>query len=148
MAYKVIVVGTDGSERAAVAVGEALTLAKGSGAKVHAVHAVSHGVATGFHDSVGGQIDVRKSREALDNMNAQLLAEAERQGVPLQVHNPGSSDVADALLSIAEAVHADLVVVGNRGMSGMTRFVLGSVPNKVAHQCPCSVLIVNTDSST
>ncbi len=148
MSYQVIVVGTDGSERAAVAVGEAFALAKGSGAKVHAVHAVPHAVATGFHDSVGGQIDIRKSREAVDNIKTQLVAEAERQGIPLEVHNPGTGDAADALLGIAETVHADLVVVGNRGMSGMTRFVLGSVPNKVAHHCPCSVLIVNTDSST
>jgi len=35
--------------------------------------------------------------------------------------------------------------VGNRGMSGMKRFVLGSVPNRVSHKCPCSVLIVNTE---
>src|SRR5271157_3316284 len=124
MSYKVVVVGTDGSERAAVAVAEALTLAKGSGAEVHAVHVVSPAVAAGFHDSVGGQVEVRKQRDALDNIQAQLLADAERQGVSLQVHSPGSGDAADALLSIAEEVHADLVVVGNRGMSGITRFVL------------------------
>ena len=61
-----------------------------------------------------------------------------------EVHNP-HGDPAEALISVAEAVDADLVVVGNRGMTGMTRFVLGSVPNKVSHHCPCSLLIVNTD---
>jgi nucleotide-binding universal stress UspA family protein len=40
-----------------------------------------------------------------------------------------------------------LVVVGNRGMTGMRRFVLGSVPNKVAHSCSASVLIVNTSQA-
>ena len=39
------------------------------------------------------------------------------------------------------------VVVGNRGMTGMRRFVLGSVPNKVAHNCPVSVLIVDTSQA-
>ena len=29
-------------------------------------------------------------------------------------------------------------------MSGVKRFVLGSVPNKVSHHCPCSLLIVDT----
>ena len=43
-------------------------------------------------------------------------------------------------------VKADLVVVGNRGMSGMKRFILGSVPNKIAHHAPCSVLIVDTST--
>ena len=52
---------------------------------------------------------------------------------------------AEALIELAEKLHADLVVVGNRGMSGMKRFVLGSVPNRVSHKCPCSVLIVNTE---
>jgi nucleotide-binding universal stress UspA family protein len=47
---------------------------------------------------------------------------------------------------VAETVHADLVVIGNRGMSGVKRLVLGSVPNKVSHRCPCSVLIVDTDA--
>ncbi|HYM58651.1 MAG TPA: universal stress protein [Solirubrobacteraceae bacterium] len=33
---------------------------------------------------------------------------------------------------------------GNRGMTGAKRFLLGSVPNKVSHHAPCSVLIIRT----
>ena len=44
----------------------------------------------------------------------------------------------------AEEKNADLIVVGNRGMTGASRFVLGSVPNKVSHHAPCSVMIVRT----
>src|SRR5271166_713972 len=142
MPYRVIVVGTDGSERAGVAVGEALALAKASGGKVHAVHVVHPAVEAGYVESRTGQIAIDRMREDVDNINSQLLAEADRQGVSIEVHNPGSSDAADALLRVAENVDADLVVVGNRGVSGITRFVLGNVPNKVVHHCPCSVLIV------
>ena len=39
---------------------------------------------------------------------------------------------------------ADLIVVGNKGMTGAKRFLLGSVPNKVSHHAPCSVLIIRT----
>ena len=39
---------------------------------------------------------------------------------------------------------ADLVVVGNRGMMGARRFITGSVPNRVAHHCPCHLLVVHT----
>ena len=73
------------------------------------------------------------------------MAEAVRQGVTAEVHNPGNSDPADALIAAAESLGADLVIVGNKGTSGVSRFVLGSVPNKVVHHCPCSVLIVNTE---
>ena len=38
----------------------------------------------------------------------------------------------------------DLLVVGNRGMTGISRFLLGSVPNKVSHHTPCPLLIVHT----
>ena len=51
--------------------------------------------------------------------------------------------VGDALIDVAEQVNADLLVVGNRGMSGVRR-MLGSVPNKVSHHCPCTLLIVDT----
>jgi len=64
--------------------------------------------------------------------------------VSAEVHNV-EGDPADMLLKVAELVHADLVVIGNKGMGGVKRLVLGSVPNKVSHHCPCSLLIVNTD---
>ena len=53
-------------------------------------------------------------------------------------------DPADAILDVAEESGADLVVVGNKGMTGAKRFLLGSVPNKVSHHAPCSVLIIRT----
>ncbi len=144
--YKVIVVGTDGSDRAGIAVREAFALAKMTGAKVHAVHAV-HPAATGFSDVPGtAQSTSASLRDHADHVGTGLLAQAESHGVSAEVHNP-DGDPADALISVAQAIDADLIVVGNRGMAGMKRFVLGSVPNKVAHQCPCSLLIVDTDRS-
>ena len=45
---------------------------------------------------------------------------------------------------MAEERGADLIVVGNKGMTGARRFLLGSVPNKISHHAPCSVLIIRT----
>ncbi len=53
-------------------------------------------------------------------------------------------DPADAILDVAEETEAGLIVVGNKGMTGAKRFLLGSVPNKVSHHAPCSVLIIRT----
>jgi nucleotide-binding universal stress UspA family protein len=143
--YKVIVVGTDGSERATVAVNQALELAKMCGAKLHAVHVVHPAVKSGFSDTSGGQFEIDAMRERAEKSGAQLLADAKRHGVDAEMHHPSGGEPADALISIAEATGADLIVVGNRGMTGMKRFVLGSVPNKVSHNCPCNLLIVNTE---
>jgi nucleotide-binding universal stress UspA family protein len=72
-------------------------------------------------------------------------ARAEQAGVKCESHVvPG--DAADALVDVAEQLGADLIVIGNRGMTGVRRFVLGSVPNKVSHHCPCSLMIVDTRS--
>jgi nucleotide-binding universal stress UspA family protein/nitrite reductase/ring-hydroxylating ferredoxin subunit len=55
-----------------------------------------------------------------------------------------NGDPADQICSLAETEQHGLVVVGNKGMSGSRRFLLGSVPNRVAHYCPSDVLIVRT----
>ena len=52
-------------------------------------------------------------------------------------------DPAKALLTVANEVGADLIVVGNKGMKGKGRFP-GSVPNDIAHQAPCDVLVVRS----
>ena len=142
--YKVIVVGTDGSERAGVAVKQALSWAKQFGATLHAVHVVHPAANSEFADSLQTQVQVSGMREEKDKVSAQVLADAEAEGVSVQIHTP-SGDPADAILGVAKSANADLIVVGNRGMSGVKRFVLGSVPNKIAHQSGCSVLIVDTD---
>ena len=53
-------------------------------------------------------------------------------------------DPADSILDVAEEKEADLIIVGNKGMTGAKRFLLGSVPNKISHHAPCSVLIIRT----
>ena len=82
-------------------------------------------------------------------MRAEVLAllesarrDAEAAGVSRVETFARVGDAADAILDVAEEQAADLIVVGNKGMTGATRFLLGSVPNKVSHHAPCSVLIV------
>ena len=66
-----------------------------------------------------------------------------RPGVEVETH-AREGDPADAILDVAEEKDADLIVVGNKGMTGAKRFLLGSVPNKVSHHAPCSVMIIRT----
>ncbi len=82
--------------------------------------------------------------EEAQRIRADFLARAARHRVPAEWET-SEGDPADALIKAAEAVKADLLVVGNRGMSGVRRFMVGSVPNRVSHHSPCSLLIVDTD---
>jgi nucleotide-binding universal stress UspA family protein len=145
MPPRVIVVGTDGTERGAGAVREALGLARASGATLHVVHVVHPAVEKGQVESQAWQATIDDIRGEVDSVRSALLAEAEQVGVPMEFHTPGGNDVVEVLITTADAVHADLLVVGNRGMKGASRFVLGSIPNKVAHHARCSVLIANTE---
>ena len=146
--YKVIVVGTDGSARAGIAVRQAVELAKPGGATLHLVHVVRTTAMLGseYGDAAAIAAAHMELHDDGERICAQAAADAKREGIPTQIHNV-DGDPADVLLKVAEAVDADLVVIGNRGMSGIKRFVLGSVPNKVSHHCPCSLLIVNTDAA-
>lgn len=66
----------------------------------------------------------------------------EDHGLDPKIHGKAAVP-ADAICKVATEVGADLIIVGNKGMKGVRR-VLGSVPNSVARQAPCSVLIVAT----
>jgi nucleotide-binding universal stress UspA family protein len=81
-----------------------------------------------------------------DLLLAKLRDSIVAQGVEASYH-PAAGDAADSIVKVADQVGADLIVVGNRGMKGVRR-VLGSVPNSVAHQANCSVLIVDTVSDS
>ena len=82
-------------------------------------------------------------REDVDATLEAAAAVAREAGVDVDVY-PRQGDPADAILDVAEEQEADLIIVGNKGMTGAKRFLLGSVPNKVSHHAPCSVLIIRT----
>ena len=142
-----IVVGTDGSDTAKQAVREATELAKQTGATLFLVSAFDpvpqsrlreerREAPSDIEHTVGPNEDVEAilSEAAQDAESAGVEVETvARQGEP-----------ADAILDVAEDQNADLIVVGNKGMTGAKRFLLGSVPNKVSHHAPSSVLIIRT----
>jgi nucleotide-binding universal stress UspA family protein len=128
-AYQTIVVGTDGSERAHRAVAIAADLALAYDATLHVIHAIQ-----GTRESI-----VQAGRVITDQVAAQL----EDHDVRVRTHQV-QGHAADALLDFACDVDADLIIVGNRGMTGKGRF-LGSVPNAIAHDARCAVMIVPTD---
>lgn len=136
--FKRIVVGTDGSGTAAVAVGHAADLAKAAGAELLVVSAYSQPkeVAQPFGTPEAPGIQIATG--LLEDVERHYAGEVNLRTIPRE----GSP--ADVIIETAEEENADLIVVGNRGMTGARRFVLGSVPNAVSHHAPCNVLIVHT----
>jgi nucleotide-binding universal stress UspA family protein len=145
--FKRIVVGTDGSETAAEAVRQAVELAKLTGATLSLVSAYQPASGRRVQaEQAEAPADVQYEIGPREDVNLILdaaAADAKGQGLEVQTH-PVEADPADAILNVAEETKADLVVVGNKGMTGARRYLLGSVPNNVSHHAPCSVMIVRT----
>ena len=122
--YQRILVGTDGSTTAAKAVERAVEVAASSGASLTIMTAA------------------RRARG--EAVVADAAARHAGSGVTIDTKVIEADPVA-ALISEAKDGAYDLLVMGNKGMTGLTRFFhLGSVPNKVTHHLPCSLLIVKT----
>ena len=83
------------------------------------------------------------AREDVDAALKDAAESLEEEGLTVDRY-AREGDPADAILDVAEETNADLIVVGNKGMTGAKRFLLGSVPNKVSHHAPCSVMIIRT----
>ena len=126
---------------------EAIELAAALGASIELVSA---------YEPVSNQRLREESRQAPEDLqwmvNPREDVEATLREAAEKVEAAGVSvttyaregDPADAILDVAEERGADLIVVGNKGMTGAKRFLLGSVPNKVSHHAPCAVMIVRT----
>jgi nucleotide-binding universal stress UspA family protein len=144
-AYRTVVVGTDGSDSSLRAVDRAGQIAAGSNAKLI--------VATAYFPQSEDQraADVLKEEGYQMAGNAPIYAilheateRAKAAGVTDVEERPVVGAPVDALVELAEDVKADLVVVGNVGLSTIAGRLLGSVPANVARRSKTDVLIVHT----
>ena len=137
---KMYVIGTDGSETAARAASRAGELARATGASVHVVCAYSRSGGTSLR--VGSDSFEMSSLSSAEQVAEQQAATFRSQGVEA-TSAALDQKPAEALVAEAERLEAELIIVGNRRMQGVSR-LLGSVANEVAHNAPCDVLVVKT----
>lgn len=148
MTYRSILVGTDGSETASEAVRHAARLAAATGARLTIATGYTPDPAAVERAQAEAPEDIRW--RITDSAAAEEKVAAARQealavgATRVNGRVAGGDDPAALLLDMADDVGADVIVVGSKGMSSPTRFILGNVPNKVSHHAPCDVLIVHT----
>jgi nucleotide-binding universal stress UspA family protein/nitrite reductase/ring-hydroxylating ferredoxin subunit len=130
MTYKKILVGTDGSPTAAVAEVAASSLAKALMADLLILTAYDP---AGTVEGKAGEV-LHRAVSVSKELGVEARTET-REGDP-----------SDAIMEAAEDHTCDLIVLGSVGMGAARRFVLGGVPDRVAHYAPCDLLIVKTAS--
>ena len=131
-----VLVGTDTSASADLAVGAAADLARACAAPLVVLY-------------VKPELDPREvfapAGSASPADPASYLDEIEHRFGDLEVATrqvPG--DPATTICEVAEDEGADVIVVGNRGLHGRRRWLIGSVPQVVLQHAPCSVMVVDT----
>ncbi len=128
-----ILVGTDTSAAADLAVEDAAQLARARGADLLVLH-------------------VRPAADLRAVIDPDKAADPDRHLARLRERFPDlttatrveTGDAAELLCSVADEIRADAIVVGNRGTHGSWWRVKDSVPNLVLRHAPCSVYIVDT----
>jgi nucleotide-binding universal stress UspA family protein len=139
-----IAVGTDGSDTASRAVDFAIDMAERYGSKL----VIASSYAPVPEDRLAKeQADAPQEiqwsinpMEDVESILREVEEKAKERGIRT-VSEARQGNPADMLCSVAEDQGADVLVVGNKGMH---RKFLGSVPNSVSHNAPCSVMIVKT----
>jgi nucleotide-binding universal stress UspA family protein len=142
-----ILVGVDLSPGSDAAVAQAMNVARHTGASVCLFHAgVIVDDPTGIPDSMAGTaaayLKIVKDQLAADRSALEALRER-LSGQGVEVSHMVADGFADtAIRDAAGELHADLVVIGTHGRTGLKRFLLGSVAERVVRIAPCSVLVV------
>jgi nucleotide-binding universal stress UspA family protein len=129
-----ILVATDRSETASRAVAWAADMAKRYEAELLVLQVIVPSAEPGAQESV----QVSYATRDLELYAEELAGPRGRARVVVD------EDPSAAIVEAAEEENADVVVVGNAGMSGRKEFLLGNVPNRVSHNARCTVVIVNS----
>ncbi|MCA1992291.1 MAG: universal stress protein [Coleofasciculus sp. S288] len=79
----------------------------------------------------------RDIEQQLQSYQAALLCQSELEIV--------TGDPAEEIIRLAHIHQADLIVIGNRGLTGVKRILEGSVSSQVVIDAPCSVLVVKQE---
>jgi nucleotide-binding universal stress UspA family protein len=143
-----IVVAVDGSEPGNLALDHAIDLARSLSAGLTIVHAVGEPVVPidvmGVYLDAGAQATYEKMR----TLGERILREAKERAIGLEANTlllqVGQQRVGDAIAAFADDVQADLVVLGTHGRTGLDRWLLGSVAERVAHRATVPTLLVRS----
>ena len=142
LAFQKIVVPIDFSDHASRALDMAIDLAKQSKGKIHLVHSYPINPILLSPYGVAMPPDIERSfREASDKQLKEWATRASKAGIEVEIVT--SSDApSEAIVRHAEKIHADLIVMGTRGLTGLKHVVLGSVAERTLRYAPCPVLTV------
>lgn len=141
--YKKILVPLDGSPLAEAALPHAEAIAKAEGAEIILLRIPVTPAAEFFTREPAMAVKIQKEEEAeaMKYINAKKLALSRHNIKVTAVTQDGP--VPDTILSVAEDTHADLIAMSTHGRTGIRRWLLGSVADRVVHLAHIPVMLIH-----
>ncbi len=145
--YQRIMVAVDGSDTSKRGLQEAINLAKDQKAKLAITHVIDLVVVYGAGQFPGAYIEAARdlARETIEHARKTSIA----TGIDPEIQSPeivtAGYHVADTIAQLARDWKADLLVVGTHGRRGVSRFLLGSVAERIVRVAPCPLLLVRSE---
>lgn len=146
MEFSHFLVPSDGSERSRRAIDQAVALAARLGARITFLHVHPSAplTLTGLGDSLDPrtlELLIAAGLRESDRILAEASAQAEQAGVPFACERLSGDQPHRAILSSAERLGCDLIVMASHGRRGLQGLLLGSETQRVLAQAPCAVLV-------
>ena len=137
--FERFLVVSDGSEYAAAAEREALSMAKKCGAKVRIINVIA--AENTELDSMGEQLLTRELNAARVHLD-KVARQAAASGVACETEVMQANEIFQEIVTQAEDMQADLIIMGRRSRHGLARLMLGDITARVIGHAHCSVLVI------
>ncbi len=122
----------------------AITVAKGSGASITAIHVLDKSTLGGIGDVFG--LRVGEYEKAMRKHSEELLTEVqqiiEKEGIKTSVKVIGNKSISQGIIDYAKESEADVIVIGTKGLTGIEKFVMGGVASSVINNAHCPVVAI------
>lgn len=136
-----VLVAWDGSPTSQRALGYAVEIARRFGARLQLV-SVARSAEHAETDAERKE-SLEDARRFFADRSGAAINRVRSQGVSIEALVVEGPHPAEAIVDMAHDVGADLIVVGRRGLSGFTRFLMGSIADRIARYAKCPVLIID-----
>lgn len=139
-AHEIILVATDGSESVMPAIEEAFRLAKHCNAKLIMLAVAEINPEAEYEAFAPRLLDTIQAEH--EKHLAVLKERAKRENIQCEARVVVMGEPYLAIVEEAEKQHADMIVMGSHGRTGLKRLLMGSVTSRVIGHAPCKVLVV------
>ena len=140
-----ILVATDGSKEAVLAAETAAQLAKGTGSQLHVVYVLQperYEPYPGPEMWEGWEASLERAKRHARSWVERQAERIRGEGAKAVEGHLALGKPAEEIVRLAEELGVGLIVVGSRGLGGITRALLGSVSDSVVRHAHCPVLVV------